>query len=1095
MAGQPKKFRFTLMALGQVFTLLNAPDNWQSTIVEFKRSATYLGVVRSLTVPFNFVFKGATIVRMVDYTNGLMGVIKLLIEKLNPATWLYSPIFSGKVDMTTIEDNKSFVTASVIEDSLQEKIAAFDGTKYQLKLDVSQAIEIELTPLPFKEKADFVTYFAGSDNSADHFTELSLVGYEQHAINASAKDVTLEFNDSPTWADDASYFFESQIDGTVYFTGLMKGSILSIVGAHCQLAIINNSGVTRYVIVDQTVLSGVLPFTQDLNFSIDVVQGERLFLYSQKLSGSGVLKLTAGSDMHIAYNTQSPASKCNALRASYVFDELIQKMNGKDTGGAYTPYPTISTLLNTILNQVAITCSNSIRKIINGTQYNPGDSLLAGAKYSVINGDITYNSVNYSPGQTFTAVPEVDTFTTGDDGSVILIQYEETILLAFKDFYQAVKAWMGGNAGFGLDGNAAVLEEITYFFRNLVTMDLGKNINQFKSLPAIDQVFNSLKVGYEDQQYDTLNGFQEVNSTQYYTGDLTAIQKELDLVCPIRCDPYGIETLRFTPSDTSASRSDNDVWAIWIKPNPEFGQDYYRPLTTEQLSSITGIDAGGSYYNWRLTPKQCLLRGKPYLASVFNSQTTLRFTSALKNVNLVTVDWLGNRVAERDDVLIQDLGTPAFIPRYFKFNCKLENDALNKLNIMYTAIQFTTFGKQLSGFITEVSCDVAQNSQRDFTLLCAPTVDLKKLIRPVNSQPQPSPPPPAHTILAVINNTDDILITYISGNLPPEILLAGQSKEIPYNAIKDGIKFELDFGYTQTVYTLDYIDIDGNFQEIKSVSEPGIPHGSPFILTANYLQYNNGTLICDFVNRIVEVNQSGSYMLVYILIDDVTLKSSPTGTRYLMTGGGSSTVYQYLIAYTLDNTHIINGEPVEWNFENGDNLYFVLKPFAFEDTDTQQLQIEVSRGGSGGFEVIDTLFIDAGPESEVTYNHELIYSDEFKFYGLSFHPDRLPVLPNPIILNFYNMSSDETIHFGDFGDLMPGFGPLTIQRFFNNTMPDITFDGGNWSVNYMVNVDSGIYLSQTNTSEQLEAFWSEYKKRLDENNQGQDFLDIYLYSD
>ena len=119
MSGQPKKFKFTINALGKSVELKNSPQGWEKTTVEFKRSATYFGVIRSLTIPFNFVFRAAGIIRTVDYSSGLMGVVKLLIQKLNPQNWTYTTAFSGKIDMTTIEDNKAFVTASVIEDSFQ----------------------------------------------------------------------------------------------------------------------------------------------------------------------------------------------------------------------------------------------------------------------------------------------------------------------------------------------------------------------------------------------------------------------------------------------------------------------------------------------------------------------------------------------------------------------------------------------------------------------------------------------------------------------------------------------------------------------------------------------------------------------------------------------------------------------------------------------------------------------------------------------------------------------------------------------------------------------------------------------------------------
>lgn len=731
MSGQPKKFRFTLTALSEQIQLKNSPSGWDKTIVEFKRSQTYMGVIRSLTVPFNFVFRGAGILRNAFYTKGVSAYIPVLIEKLKSLTYEYAAIFKGKVDFTTFEDNRAFVGASVIEDNFTAKITAFDDVKYQIPIDISaDGIQVQLTPLPFKEKADFI-FSPTTDFRSDTFFGLQIVNNEQHSTIASVQDVGFFAIVNPDYSTDPHWFYRATIDGNVTIHVNLAFNIgTALTDRVFQIQLVNSAGTILAMLFDQNVHAGGA-FTIDTNVVVPITQGNSLYIYFKNVTddNTNVGFLISSGELNLSYNTQTPPTLCNVLRASYVFDKLIQLMNGQNTGGAYIRQETSSLLLTGLFRSLTITCSNAIRIIVDGTQYEAGDDLFIGATYLVINHNIVYNAVTYTPGQEFKAIEGIDSFTTGDGGSVILIKYQEYLTLSFKDFFQSIYSLMGGNCGFGLDNDIAALEQLGYFFRNLSTLDLGIGINNLKKTPAIDQLYNAIKGGYDDQQYDTLNGFQEVNSTQNYVGDLTVVKKELNLISPIRADAFGIESLRVTPRDSSASRSDNDNFFIWIKDEPEdMDLGIYRPLRSEGWISMTGIDNPESFYNWKLTPKQCLYRGGAFLRSAFDSQTNIRFTNALKNANLVVIDNDGKRVAERDNILISDLDAPIFKPLYFDFDCKLTQDALNQLNIMYTAITFKDRGTNYSGFIIDVSTDTAQNSKRDFKLLSVPNNNFQSFI-------------------------------------------------------------------------------------------------------------------------------------------------------------------------------------------------------------------------------------------------------------------------------------------------------------------------------------------------------------------------------
>jgi hypothetical protein len=260
-----------------------------------------------------------------------------------------------------------------------------------------------------------------------------------------------------------------------------------------------------------------------------------------------------------------------------------------------------------------------------------------------------------------------------------------------------------------------------------------------KLTAAIDLMGNTLKVGYRDRQYTALNGYSEVNSQQNYITSLVTPKKEIDLQCVYRADPYGIEEIRVSQNDTAASRSDNDTFMVWKKPNPEntVPFTYYHPLRTEGLMinptngqpMISGVDP--SYYNWKLSPKSNLLRGGNYLASIFYNMKGYKITlsSALKNTALVTTDVNGLRVAEADPIYTSTLPAPLFIPIYASFKPGLPSNALAMIDsVPYGFITFTYNSIQYKMFADTITVDVGQNTEQEFKGLLTPGNDITQLI-------------------------------------------------------------------------------------------------------------------------------------------------------------------------------------------------------------------------------------------------------------------------------------------------------------------------------------------------------------------------------
>lgn len=391
-----------------------------------------------------------------------------------------------------------------------------------------------------------------------------------------------------------------------------------------------------------------------------------------------------------------------------------------------------------------------IQSIFVGNVYNIGDTLQAGGTYLVegitVGGTITYDAHIYNIGQIFPFVLGSSTFVGSDDTMFVKqIAIAPQIIISFSDFFQCIKSANGGDCAFGVDSyiaksntadevnkartGIAFIESLGYVYRSGINaVSLGNAPKDWKSTTAIDLMYNTIKVGNEDQQYDAINGTQEVASTQYYSTSSLNPVAELNLISSVRFDPYGIETVRITQNDSAASRSDNDVFGVWIKDLPESTTPfpYYHPLRSEGLlQPITGVDP--SYYNYKLSPKSCLERGTRYLASVFYGMVgqQIVLSGYLKNIAMVYIGLDGVRIAEADPIQISNLGKPYFIPEYYTMTIPGGLIDANR----YADMNFNVNGQNFKAFVSSYKCNFATRKPQEVKLLLSWDNDLSKTVR------------------------------------------------------------------------------------------------------------------------------------------------------------------------------------------------------------------------------------------------------------------------------------------------------------------------------------------------------------------------------
>lgn len=390
----------------------------------------------------------------------------------------------------------------------------------------------------------------------------------------------------------------------------------------------------------------------------------------------------------------------------------------------------------------------TIQKILSGfvgAVYNPGDILQAGGSY-LVGGNpgtyVLYNSIQYNVGVPFNYKLGFETFTGSDTTSFVQQTAADPQLITnFADFFKSIHSVMGGNCSFGIENGTCFIVNLDYVYRGTIgNLDAGVVDTGIKLQPATDLIPNTIKVGYKDQQYSAINGYSEVNSEQVYKTAIVTPQKELNLVSVYRADPIGIEEIRVSQNDTAASRSDNDIFMVWKNTNPDTSLPtfpFYLPMTIEGLMinpsttkpMISGVDP--STYNWMLSPKQNLLRGGNFLASLFYNMKgyKITLTAAPKNIGMVTVDSTGRRVAESEPIYISNLPDPLFIPIYATFKPGVHGNPLGMIDsVPYGFISFTYNSRVFKMFADMVSIDIGQNTTQEFKGLLTVDNDITTLI-------------------------------------------------------------------------------------------------------------------------------------------------------------------------------------------------------------------------------------------------------------------------------------------------------------------------------------------------------------------------------
>lgn len=682
---QPLDLRFSLIIDGTTYVLPNAPDGWENCGIKWKRSDDFFGIVRNYSVPLQFVLDGAWLLRREFYSNGLQGGAVLVIEELNKKTWQYFEAYRGDLDISTFNDLPYSVEISAMEGGIIETVKAFETVEFEIPLNVPGAVKVLVPGIGLTESANVIFDIDVRGFGFNWFEGglLSLLGLDivindldsQYLIVQSVEPFgsfgTNLFETSDRW------FVRATQETKVGFSGTLKGRFTLRTEAQTMyIEVRNNFNVViqRFAtFVGASSGTNSIPFEIPITLEHEMAADERLFVVAgvtgEMASLNSFLYLDEGN-IDVSNNLVTPDTFAFGMRPFTLMQTLLNLMNEN------VPVEARSFLLQNTWPNLIITSGDAIRGIAN---------------------------------------PKLKT--------------------SWRDFFDSINAVL--SAGFGTENGVAVIESKSYWMKDgLIAVDLGE-VDDFSLKPAGNYIYNTIKVGYESNDYDVDYGREEVNNGQNWRTPIRRVQKVLNLISPYRADQFGIEEARTIPVEDNTNKADNstDNDTFFIKIQKEPTEDYFLVEGAEHYregDGIQGVSARQSYYNLDLTPKKNLLRHGAFLRSFLHTfeGRLLRFESADKNSDLVTIDLIGRRVAEKEPIQINQLSAPIFKPYVATFKAKIPYTVAGLLSTYPTGkVAFKYQGIPLEGFVEEVAADVAKNAEKQWTVLIAPNVDLTPLIR------------------------------------------------------------------------------------------------------------------------------------------------------------------------------------------------------------------------------------------------------------------------------------------------------------------------------------------------------------------------------
>lgn len=679
LSAQPRPLEFT-------------PEGWEEIEVQNARNQKYFALDRNFTLPLDFVEDGAIILKDAYYKKGLLAKVFLVISKQElyydgaEYGYHYKSYYRGAIDFTEFNHAGPKVTISITEGGPVKYIKANENAVYEIEVDVPEVIKIKMDGVNLKGSKRFVviepTYNHGIGTDVKEMIPMQASNSEGYFFN-------IGFAESAGSITDADYDFiqGEDLSTSDKWNGIVRDVDAITMSMHIEGAIIKRrSG------------SGFWGPRVGLDVKLETSTGRLFTLFT--LEHDFGPSPAAAQPWKFSLDSAPVTLFRDETFFVYTVPTAFQSNNAWDwLEGTTFEYRTTDRYKTTYIKALPpLYVFKKLIEKVTGGRYQADSALLAN----------NFN-IPITCGDAIRGIPGAK------------------IKTSLSQFVQAKNTVHG--VGIGEIGGVVRLETKSYWVDYSDPIDLGE-VTELSISPASDYLFNLLKIGYQPQEYDDVNGRQEFNNTSQYTGPEIEETKTVELISPYRADCYGAEFLRLNleGKTTTDSDSDNDVFMIHTNAvpvnDPVEGLVY--ELNRDLNVGATGLLEPDSVFNVFLSPARCLQRNGSYIRSCFYKMDgeNLIWQTTDKNADLAA-----GGVVEKANINIGSLAQALFTPNILEFEA---TSPVNLVELLAAsparAFKFSYLGIQLKGIAVKVGIRPADYAAQTFTLLSAPDNDLEQLI-------------------------------------------------------------------------------------------------------------------------------------------------------------------------------------------------------------------------------------------------------------------------------------------------------------------------------------------------------------------------------
>lgn len=627
--------------------------NWDDVEMSFKRN-DYDGVVRSFSTKFQFA-NGAYSLLLKQYTDNYLKSNASIVFYIRNNSWLWNEKFRCALDFSTFSHNGTTCEINAVDNSLASLIKAKKRTQYEYPVgELKEEYKLFYDRMQMHNQANFTitgeneeesgavmhTYVDIPQNTEDISSSLPLYIVTSDILNKNVVEIYDEEqnNNIPYSGTTPPPAFFLKCLRTFTTVNIKFDLVVrTFDGKGLSNVILRHYDGTNY----KDILRVVIPIndnyvamkTPDEGIDIKMASGDMLFF---------VLNAIGATRFDFAYPIADP----RYINISFVGQDEAVSID------VVKPISLLSRLLKSINGgKEGVTC-----EIVSGVDSRLDNTLLVAA-------------------ESIRGIEDAKIYTS----------------------YTKFVKWMEAEFGFVpvVGENKVTFVHRDSLFQDVQIKDFTENSREFEYSVNSSLIYSGIKVGYDKQDYDSVNGRDEFHFTNEYLTGITLTDNVLDLISPYRADAYGIEFLAAKRGeDTTDSKSDNDIFFV----GAELSGDKYKLIRIP----ISGVISPDTMFNAMYSQRYMIEANEKFIGAFTDR---LEFASSEGNSNVVI-----DGVSEKADILISERSFTVGELSFETGDTEIPSDLSG-----YVVV--TNGGKTYKGYLSNVSYNLGRSEAVKYTLI------------------------------------------------------------------------------------------------------------------------------------------------------------------------------------------------------------------------------------------------------------------------------------------------------------------------------------------------------------------------------------------